>query len=634
MSRARSDGTVIGSHRPPPGHATLLARACRRQWRRLRHALHPPCVRLVYEPGYERMLSGVPLDPLRADRILAFLSNERLLRREEISVPRPAAMKNILLVHKPEYLESLQQPATLTSILGTPVGEHELEEVLDHQRLMGGGTIQATRIARRMGCVGVNLGGGFHHASAARGMGFCVFNDIAVAIARMRRRGFDERILVVDLDLHDGNGTREIFAGDPTVFTYSIHNESWGDEEAVASLAIALGGGVDDQTYLGTLVKTLPEVVDSFKPGLIIYLAGCDVAADDQIGNWKITPAGMLARDRLVVELARGRGARLVVVLGGGYGDTAWQYSARFLGWLLSGAVVEPPDNDELTLMRFRQIRSGLNPALLIQGESTTGWELTEEDLVGILPGIPRETRFLGFLSKVGVELLLERFGILQQLRTKGFRAPFLQYELDHPLGQTLRILTDAVERKVLVELRVNRNSRLVPGMEVLVVEWMLLQNPGLEFSGERHPLPGQQHPGLGMLREFFGWLMVVCETLELDGIFFYPSKFHLATVSLRHARFLRPEDAATYAALNQAVEGLPLWRASAAVDEGRVVDAASGQPVRWVPAPMVVPVSERLREATSNAEYQRRTHEARAELSFRLAAPLTGSAGSMAENG
>jgi acetoin utilization deacetylase AcuC-like enzyme len=601
------------------GVLARLERGVRRQIRRLEHRIHPPKVRFVYAPAYERLISGVPMDPLRADRILAFLANERLLRRDEISLPRTAALKNLLLVHTPEYLSSLQRPEALTSILGVPVADADLEQALDHQRLMCGGTIQATRLARRLSCTAVNLGGGFHHAGPDRGMGFCALNDIAVAIARLRTRGWTEPVLVVDLDLHDGNGTRAIFADDPTVYTYSIHNQSWGDEEAVASTAIALGSGVGDEVYLGTLLKTLPGIVESHRPGMIIYLAGCDVAADDRIGDWKISADGIFTRDRFVAELARRQNVRLVVVLGGGYGDGAWRYSARFLAWLVSGSEIEPPDNEELTLLRFRQIKRSLDPALLTEITGGSGWELTEEDLVGILPGIPHQTRYLGYFSKVGVELLLERFGILQQLRSKGFRNPLVTLELDHPLGQTMRILSDPVERAVLIELRVQRSTRAVPGMEVLVVEWLLLQNPRSEFSDERRRLPGQQHPGLGMLRELFGWLVVICESLSLDGLFFYPSQYHLAALSRRYARFLHPGHEASYRALETALADLPLPDAAAALEDGRIVDTATGTPVRWEPLPLVIPVSSQLKEQVSNEAYEQQVGTALAGLRLEL---------------
>jgi len=592
--------------------------------RRLRYAVRPPAVRFIYDPAYERNVTGVPLDPLRADRILAFLANERLIRREEMSVPRPAALKNLLLAHEPEYLDALQRADTVTAILGVPVGDDEIERVLDLQRLMVGGTIQATRWALATRCVAVNLGGGFHHAGRRKGTGFCVFNDVAVAVARLRRNGYTAPVLVVDLDLHDGNGTREIFAEDPTVHTFSLHNEHWGDTNAVAATSIALGAGVTDEVYLSTLGEALPAVFEGFRPGLVVYLAGCDVAGDDAIGNWKLTREGILARDRMVVELVRRYDARLVVVLAGGYGDAAWRYSARFLAWLLSGTAIEPPDNEALTLIRFRQIKAALDPVKLTSAGGLGGWELTEEDLVGILPGVPRHTRFLEFFSKVGIELLLERFGILQQLRARGFKTPVVQLELEHSLGQTLKIFGDPERRELLVELRVHRSTRAVPGCDVLEVEWLLLQDPRESFTGARRALPGQQHPGLGMLGEFFGWLVVVSETLALDGMLFRPSHYHLAAVSRRHMRFIDPKAEALMRALEAALSGVPLDLASRAVEEGRVLRAASGEAVRWEAWPMVLPATERLRALTEGAAYESAVREASGALDLRLTTKQT----------
>jgi acetoin utilization deacetylase AcuC-like enzyme len=597
-----------------------VPRALRRGWRRLRYKVRPPSVRFVYDPAYERHTAGVPLDPLRADRILAFLNDERLIRREEISRPRPVALKNILLVHEPGYLDALQRPETVGSILGVEVSDDELEQVLDLQRLMVGGTIQATRWALANRCIAINLGGGFHHAGPRTGTGFCVFNDIAVAVARLRQRGFAEPVLVVDLDLHDGNGTREIFASDPTVHTFSIHNEHWGSTEAVASTSIALGAGVGDELYLGTLVKELPPVFDSMRPGLVIYLAGCDAAKDDAIGNWRISSDGMLARDRFVVELVRRSGALLVVVIGGGYGDGAWRYSGRFFSWLLTGAAIEPPSNEELTLLRFRQIKAALDPARLTSLESRGGWDLTEEDLVGIFPGMPHHTRFLDYFSKVGVELLLERFGILQQLRARGFKTPSVHLELDHPLGQTVRIFGDDERRELLVELRVRRSTREVPGFEVLHLEWLLLQNPREQFGEGRPALPGQHHPGLGMLQEFFGWLVVISEALSLDGILFHPNHYHVAALSRRSTRFLDPPAEALFRAFGDILREMPLEEASQAVDDGHVMDAATGRPVRWQGWPVVLATTARMRQHTQGPEYEAAVDAARAQLQLALA--------------
>jgi len=591
----------------------------RRQWRRLRRRLQPPAVSLVHDPAYERALTGVPIDPLRADRTLAFLTAERLVRHDEISVARPAALKNLLLVHSPEYLEALQRPETLTAIFGIDLDDAEAERLIDLQRLQSGGTIQASRLALAGGRIGVNLGGGYHHAERGRGMGFCIFNDVAVAVARLRANGFAGRVLVIDLDLHDGNGTRAVFANDGTVHTLSIHNRQWGDPEAVESTSLALGADVGDDAYLEALRRTLPPVVARFRPEFAFYIAGCDVAADDPLGDWRLSADGVLARDRFVIESLRSRAVPTVIVLGGGYGDEAWSYTARFLSWLLSGVVIEPPASEELTLLRFRQIRARLDPRRLTQTGDGDNWELTEDDLVGIVPGVPHQTRFLGYYSRVGLELMLERFGILEQLRARGFRAPALQFELDHPLGPTLRIWGDAGRQELLVELRVNRSSRVLPGHEVLVLEWLLLQNPRVPFDATRRRLPGQNHPGLGLLREFFSLLVVLCETLELDGLLFTPSTYHVADLGARLGSFVEPEQAAVFRAMKETLGGLGLDRASQAVAAGRLVDAATNARVTWTASPMVVPVSAALRTQVSGPTYERAVAEAAARLKLRL---------------
>ena len=231
------------------GPLRAVLRAARRSLHRLRGGGFP----VVYHPRYRQSVFGVPLDPLRGEKIQGALAEAGLLRADLVSEPRPASLENLLRVHTPEYLHELQEASALTRILGVEVAPAEAESTLELQRLMAGGTIQATRLALQTGGVAVHLGGGFHHAQPDAGLGFCVFNDVAVAIRRLRARGFAEPVLVVDLDLHDGNGTRRVFASDPTVHTFSIHNDHWGDTEAVESTSIALGAGVDDARFLTAL---------------------------------------------------------------------------------------------------------------------------------------------------------------------------------------------------------------------------------------------------------------------------------------------------------------------------------------------------------------------------------------------
>ena len=210
---------------------------------------------------------------------------------------------------------------------------------------------------------------------------------MATAIAELRAHGNAARILVVDLDLHDGDGTRSIFAADRTVHTFSIHNYT--------SPGIDGGGGDGDRAggrrrrtrpIWTPLRSSLPPVVERFAPELVFYLAGCDPAADDQIGDWKITAEAMLERDRFVLSCVRA-GARklpLVIALAGGYGLNAWRYSARFLSALLNrGRAVEPPSTEELLLTRYRSLARELEEHELT-GEPRDG-------RLGALGGGPRE---------------------------------------------------------------------------------------------------------------------------------------------------------------------------------------------------------------------------------------------------
>ena len=572
---------------------------------------------LVYHVRYRQGTFGVPIDPLRGEKLLGALAHAGLLRAGLVSEPKPASLENLLRVHTPEYLRELQEPAALTRILGVEIAPAEAEATLELQRLMTGGTIQATRLALRSGGVAAHLGGGFHHAGPDAGLGFCVFNDVAVAIRRLRARDFGAPVLIVDLDQHDGNGTRQIFASDPTVHTFSIHNDHWGDTEARASTAIALGADVDDARFLATLRQSLPPVFDEVRPGLVVYLAGSDPAHDDAVGNWRLSAAGIAERDRFVTDLARHgqRRVPLVVVLAGGYGPHAWRYSARYLLWLASGRAIEPVAEDDLALARLRALRPELWRAPL--ADDGAAFSLSEEDLGGLVPGAFRMARFLSLASRHGVELMLEQAQILPALRARGFRR--LRVELDAADdAATLRIVCEDRGEERLLELRARRSRNVVPGMELVALEWLLLQNPREPFSARRPRLPGQQHPGLGLLRDLMGWLVVVCENHELDGIHFVSSHYHVAMQSRRLVRPLDPASEARLRALAAALSGLTLPEATHAVEQGLVADG-EGRPVAWQPVAAVLPVSTRLKLRVSGPEYEAAVAQERDRLNYHL---------------
>jgi acetoin utilization deacetylase AcuC-like enzyme len=582
----------------------------------LRYWVKPPALVVVHHGDYAHAAAGPLIDPLRSQKILAFLTQERLVQRRDVLRSHSASFEHILRVHTADYVRSLDDPATVGSILGVATGAREAQMALDLMRLMVGGTIRAAGAALRTGRVAVHLGGGFHHATPDEGMGFCIFNDVAIAIARLRARRYREPILVIDLDLHDGNGTRTAFAGDATVYTYSVHNVDWSEDDAIASTSIALGSDVGDTTLLETLRETLPPVVGRHRPGLVFYLAGVDGAASDALGDWLLTPEGLLERDRLVIELVRHetRQLPLVILLAGGYGTSAWRYTARTLGRIVAGKVIEPPEEADVVLDQFRRISRGWR-LKSDQTDDVNDWGLTEEDLLGLVTHA--DTRFLSAFSRHTVELQLEELGILDRIRARGFRHPAISLDAPRGLGPILRIHADTDRDEVLLELKAARSRSTVPGFEVLEVNWLRLQNPRAEFTPQRPQLPGQQHPGLGILREVAGWLVVVAEQLGLDGIAFVPSQYYMAAVGAHHLKFLDPEAQGRFEALRHALRRLGVARANLTIDAGRVVDRLTGQPYRWEPAVTVLPVSDRLRSVVSSEDYRDVADRARQALSF-----------------
>ncbi|HYN21366.1 MAG TPA: histone deacetylase [Thermoanaerobaculia bacterium] len=587
-----------------------------------RRLLLRPRVDFVYSRRYQLELAGATYDPIRGERILTFLDSAGLLDRRSVQRPEPASFRHLRRVHTDEYLDSLHQPGTLTSVIGFPVPEESADRILETQRVMVGGTLLATHLALESRSIAVNLGGGLHHAFASKGERFCVFNDVAVAIADLRAAGFEKKILVVDLDLHDGDGTRAIFAADPTVHTFSIHNQTNGGMDAVEATIVELQGAVQDEAYLEAVRGILPRLMDKVRPALVFYLAGCDPADDDQIGNWKISEKGMLERDQFVASCMKAPEGRLplVVVLAGGYGLNAWRYSARFLSALVNrGRLVEPPTTEEITLVRYRQLARDIAPHELTGEPSEGDFGLTADDILPGFAAMHRPRRFLGYYSNQGMELALGRPGVLDRIRSLGFSHPTLEFELDNPAGDTVRLFGDQRKTELLVEARVRIDRATVPDAALLRIEWLLMQNPRARFTPQRPRLPGQKRPGLGMLPDIMALLIIACDRLQLDGVLFVPSHFHTASQGRKYLRFLHPADEAFLRALEGALAGLPLPEATHAVEQKRVVNARTGRFVPWRTMPMVFPVSERLKAKVAGEEYEKQVAVEAAELELGL---------------
>lgn len=572
---------------------------------------------LVYGPAYQHELPGVPIDGLRGERILTALVREGLVGRQAVVIPTLAAIAKLERVHAPEYIGALASPAIIEATFGVTLTAGLAERVVELQRTMTGGTLLAARAAQQRHTLAINLGGGFHHAHRDRGEGFCLINDIAVAIAELRSRGFRDPIAVIDLDLHDGNGTRSLFADDRSVWTFSIHNDHWGSREAVSSTAIALGEAVDDARYLKALREHLPDMLDRHRPRLAFYLAGCDPAAEDPLGNWSISEAGMLARDRYVIEQLRARGIESIVwVLGGGYGNDAWRPSARGLIAALGGPRdAKLPTTQAITLSRYRHLARVMDPVQL-SGREPGELRFDESDLFGG-PDAPSSPKVLGYYTASGIEFALERYGLLERLRQLGYE-PRVEIDVHAAAGDTVRIWGDASNQLLLVEVRVARDRETVPGMELLRIEWMLLQHPRASWSAGRAPLPGQRHPGLRMFDDVAILMLLVCERLRLDGIVVVPSHYHVAARWHGRMRFWDPRAEGRFRALERLLDPLPLAEASAAVELGRVVDVETSERGGYRPAALILASSEALRRRFDE-RWEQQAAAAEAAAHFRL---------------
>ena len=243
------------------------------------------------------------------------------IQPSQIIEPEIATWDELALVHTAEYLATLRDGSIDVAQLELPWSR----EMVDAFRLMVGGTVQAARVAcglheflipnRKLS---IHVGGGLHHAFPNHGEGFCPFNDVAVAVRDLQRRGLD-RMAIVDLDVHHGNGTAFIFESDPRVFTFSMHQQhNYPMWKPRGSLDVGLPDGAGDSRYLQELERALP-VVMATRPQCVFYLAGADPYEDDQLGGLKLTREGLRRRDRMVLDAVRSAGIPLVITLAGGY---------------------------------------------------------------------------------------------------------------------------------------------------------------------------------------------------------------------------------------------------------------------------------------------------------------------------
>jgi len=274
--------------------------------------------RLVYHPGYDLNL-GEHVFPSQKFRLVRErLLAERFAAPGDLIEPEPAPDEDLLAVHDPEWVHRLRT-GTLTFYDILKLEIPYSRKMVSAFWLAAGGTTLAARCALRDGA-GFNIGGGFHHAFPGHGEGFCAVNDVGVAIRRLQKDGLIGRAMVVDCDVHQGNGTAVMFARDPSVFTLSIHQlHNYPAEKPPSDIDINLDDETGDEEYLTRLREAYLPALSDFEPQLIVYIAGADPYCQDQLGGLALSFEGLKARDRLVLASALMRKVPVAVTLAGGY---------------------------------------------------------------------------------------------------------------------------------------------------------------------------------------------------------------------------------------------------------------------------------------------------------------------------
>jgi len=250
------------------------------------------------------------------ERILA----EGIVAPEDLHEAPLASLDDLRLVHDPGYVDAVAN-GTVRPEIQRRIGFPWSPQMVERARRSVGATIAAARAALDDG-MAANLAGGTHHAFADRGEGFCVFNDVAVGVRVLQRNGHANRIAIVDLDVHQGNGTAAIFSGDPSVFTFSMHGDkNYPFKKEVSDLDVPLADGTGDDEYLSLLRAHLPDVLNRHQPDFVFYLAGADPFEGDRLGRLKMTIEGLRRRDEIVMEACTKARLPVAISMSGGYAN-------------------------------------------------------------------------------------------------------------------------------------------------------------------------------------------------------------------------------------------------------------------------------------------------------------------------
>lgn len=537
--------------------------------------------RIYYDEAYRLPITGVESGPRametrRADDVLHYLRHVHAVRPGMVVTPATASYSAMGRVHSQTYLESLLSPIELAHIFAVDPSDVYVDEVLRSVRLGVGGTMEAAIYSLQKRRPAVNLFGGFHHAAPERGAGFCAINDIAVAVAELRARGFAGRIGVIDLDFHPPDGTAACLEKDEQTWIGSISGADWGPLPRVDETL--LPQGTRDEDYLRALEQLLGRM-----PALELcfVLAGADVLTGDRLGQFSLSLPGVRQRELMVARKLAG--LPQVWLPAGGYSSHAWKVFAG-VGMTLAFDTEAPvPTDYDPLAARFDRISRSIPSRSL--GDDDI---LSDADLAEAL-GQPRvgPPKLLDFYTAEGMEFGLERYRVMPLLRRLGFLNLHVVIDQVAAYDRARVLGTDAMTgvESSLIELECEK--RLLGDQQpFLFINWLTLRNPRAHFSDLRPQLPGQEVPGLGLAREMMQILTLMSLRLNLAGVAFRPSWFHMAYTARHGSRFIDAGRQGRFEALVRDSKKLSLLDATRAVADGRV--KLNGQPYQWEADEMV----------------------------------------------
>lgn len=538
------------------------------RWSRelLRRFRGPP--RVAFHPDYRLPLPSFAArtgaDARRAELALDALVELGVIGHDEVIVPDPCRWDDLARVHTPAWLDALARPESLAAVFAAEPAEVP-ETVLTSVRRVTGGTIAATRAAIAAGGPAVNLGGGFHHARRDRGVAYCAVNDVAVAVAVARAEGFDGRVVVLDFDAHPPDGIADCLGG--TAWIGSVSGERWPAPPGVQEVVVP--PGVDDDAYLRA-VDALLEQVPNFD--LAFVVAGGDVLAGDRHGGLGVSLAGLRRRDEMVHRRLDGRPS--VWLPAGGYRDDSWRVLAGTVLVVSGHARVEIPARLDPLRARFERVGRGLGLAELGATVQLTAADL-DETLGRRAPAVPK---LLGTYTAAGVELALERYGILPAVRQLGYANLRVEVEAVE-LGDRFRVHGRARgEEHLLAESVLARVE--ADGEAWVFVHWLNMRHPLAAFAADRPPLPGQNVPGLGLAREAFEIHRRMAERLGCAGVRMRPSFLHVAYAARARMRFVDPVEQAEFERILDTYRDVSLAELSRRASAGEL--HLGGQPWTW----------------------------------------------------